>query len=85
MCQVLRLRDSERLREMEQQGKGMMMKKKVMVAIDESELSHYALEWTLENLGNTIHNSELVVFTAQPTAIDLGCTNNNLDEFCFSY
>lgn len=70
---------------MEQQGKGMMMKKKVMVAIDESELSHYALEWTLENLGNTIHNSELIVFTAQPTAIDLGYTSNNLDEFCFSY
>ncbi|XP_061990018.1 universal stress protein A-like protein isoform X2 [Rosa rugosa] len=54
---------------MEQQGEE-KMKKKVMVAIDESELSHYALEWTLENLGNTIHNSELLVFTAQPTTID---------------
>ncbi|XP_024193719.1 universal stress protein A-like protein isoform X1 [Rosa chinensis] len=68
---------------MEQQGEE-KMKKKVMVAIDESELSHYALEWTLENLGNTIHNSELLVFTAQPTTIDFGYTNNVLDPFCFT-
>ncbi|KAL6190330.1 hypothetical protein ACLB2K_036728 [Fragaria x ananassa] len=54
---------------MEQQGVE-KMKQKVMVAIDESELSRYALEWTLENLGNTIHNSELLVFTAQPITID---------------
>ncbi|KAL6187998.1 hypothetical protein ACLB2K_039393 [Fragaria x ananassa] len=54
---------------MEQQGVE-KMKQKVMVAIDESELSHYALEWTLENLGNTIQNSELLVFTAQPITID---------------
>ncbi|KAL8470675.1 hypothetical protein ACS0TY_033298 [Phlomoides rotata] len=43
-------------------------KKKVMVAIDESEFSHYALEWTLENLRETIEDSKLVVFTAQPLA-----------------
>ncbi|KAL8463227.1 hypothetical protein ACS0TY_033258 [Phlomoides rotata] len=43
-------------------------KKKVMVAIDESEFSHYALEWALENLRETIEDSKLVVFTAQPLA-----------------
>ncbi|KAL8472660.1 hypothetical protein ACS0TY_029756 [Phlomoides rotata] len=43
-------------------------KKKVMVAIDESEFSHNALEWTLENLRETIEDSKLVVFTAQPVA-----------------
>nr|XP_011464104.1 PREDICTED: universal stress protein A-like protein isoform X1 [Fragaria vesca subsp. vesca] len=64
---------------MEQQGVE-KMKQKVMLAIDESELSHYALEWTLENLGNTIHNSELLVFTAQPITIDFGYSN--IDEFC---
>ncbi|KAL5553149.1 hypothetical protein UlMin_040550 [Ulmus minor] len=46
-------------------------KKKVMVAIDESDCSHYALKWGLENLASTIHNSQLVIFTAQPRA-DLG-------------
>lgn len=46
-------------------------KKKVMVAIDESEFSHYALEWTLENLRETIQDSKLVIFTAQPVT-DLG-------------
>nr|DAD31816.1 TPA_asm: hypothetical protein HUJ06_010667 [Nelumbo nucifera] len=40
--------------------------KKVMVAIDESEFSHYALEWTLDNLHNSISTSPLVVFTVQP-------------------
>lgn len=43
-------------------------KKKVMVAIDESECSHYALEWTLQNLPQTIQNSKLYIFTAQPLA-----------------
>ncbi|CAL1392561.1 unnamed protein product [Linum trigynum] len=43
-------------------------KKKVMVAIDESEFSHYALEWTLTNLGDTISSSGLLLFTAQPLA-----------------
>lgn len=42
-------------------------KKKVMVAIDESEYSHYALQWTLDTLGETISNSGLIIFTAQPS------------------
>ncbi|XP_050374463.1 universal stress protein A-like protein isoform X2 [Argentina anserina] len=54
---------------MEQQGEE-KMKQKVMVAFNESELSQYALEWTLKNLGSAIHNSELLVFTAQPVTID---------------
>lgn len=41
-------------------------KKKVMVAIDESECSRYALQWTLDNLSQTIDNSQLVLFTVQP-------------------
>lgn len=40
--------------------------KKVMVAIDESEGSHFALVWVLENLKETITNSQLVIFMAQP-------------------
>ncbi|XP_009791886.1 universal stress protein A-like protein [Nicotiana tabacum] len=43
-------------------------KKKVMVAIDESECSFYALEWTLNNLYNSLLNSEIVLFTGQPIA-----------------
>ncbi|GMJ03302.1 hypothetical protein like AT1G68300 [Hibiscus trionum] len=42
------------------------MKKKVMVAIDESECSHYALQWALDNLGDTISASQLFIFNAQP-------------------
>ncbi|KAL0396778.1 UNVERIFIED_CONTAM: hypothetical protein Scaly_0126200 [Sesamum calycinum] len=45
-------------------------KKKVMVAIDESECSHYALKWTLQNLRDTIETSNLFIFTAQPV-VDL--------------
>lgn len=41
-------------------------KKKVMVAIDESECSRLALKWALDNLGETIANSELIIFTVQP-------------------
>ncbi|KAL6969870.1 hypothetical protein U1Q18_029585, partial [Sarracenia purpurea var. burkii] len=41
-------------------------KKKVMVAIDESENSHYALEWALKNLGNSIADSQLFIFHVQP-------------------
>ncbi|XP_050240966.1 universal stress protein A-like protein isoform X1 [Quercus robur] len=42
-------------------------KKQVMVAIDESECSRYALQWTLDNLSQTIDdNSQLVLFTVQP-------------------
>ncbi|VVA17988.1 PREDICTED: universal stress [Prunus dulcis] len=49
-------------------------KKKVMVAIDDSESSHYSLTWALENLADTIRNSELVVFTVQPTNSDFAYT-----------
>ncbi|CAA3010054.1 universal stress A [Olea europaea subsp. europaea] len=41
-------------------------KKKVMVAIDESEFSLYALKWTLQKLHDSLLNSELVLFTVQP-------------------
>lgn len=42
-------------------------KMKVMVSIDESEYSHHALEWTLDNLRKTITASQpLVVLTVQP-------------------
>ncbi|KAE8686902.1 putative acyl-CoA thioesterase [Hibiscus syriacus] len=41
-------------------------KKKVMVAIDESECSHYALHWALDNLRETISDSQLFIFNAQP-------------------
>ncbi|GFP85360.1 universal stress protein a-like protein [Phtheirospermum japonicum] len=53
------------MEEEQQQGE---MRKKVMVAIDESEYSHHALEWALENLRETLENSKLVIFTAQPVA-----------------
>ncbi|KAJ9140750.1 hypothetical protein P3X46_031358 [Hevea brasiliensis] len=39
---------------------------KVMVAIDESESSYYALTWVLNNLKNSIVNSPLLIFSAQP-------------------
>ncbi|KAL5726103.1 hypothetical protein ACHQM5_009173 [Ranunculus cassubicifolius] len=42
--------------------------KKVMVAIDETEWSLYALEWALDNLADSISSSSLVIFTAQPQA-----------------
>ncbi|KAF4360805.1 hypothetical protein F8388_015128 [Cannabis sativa] len=48
-----------------------MEKKKVMVAIDESDCSHYALQWALDNLHHTILDSKLVIFTVQST-VDLG-------------
>ncbi|XP_028768263.1 universal stress protein A-like protein [Neltuma alba] len=46
-------------------------KKKVMVGIDESECSRYALEWTLQNLAHTLADSKLIIFSAQPID-DLG-------------
>ncbi|XP_009356255.1 universal stress protein YxiE [Pyrus x bretschneideri] len=39
--------------------------KKVMVAIDESESSHYALMWVLDNLKDSITDSPLTIFMAQ--------------------
>ncbi|KAK1299174.1 hypothetical protein QJS10_CPB14g00354 [Acorus calamus] len=49
-------------------------KKRVMVAIDESECSHHALEWALDNLRESISSSAsasdedrlLTIYTAQP-------------------
>ncbi|XP_018806489.1 universal stress protein A-like protein [Juglans regia] len=46
-------------------------KKKVMVAIDESECSRCALQWALDNLRETIANSDLLIFTVQPI-VDFG-------------
>ncbi|EEF35359.1 conserved hypothetical protein [Ricinus communis] len=40
-------------------------KQKVMVAIDESEYSQYALQWALNHLKATIIHSQLVIFTVQ--------------------
>ncbi|GLU04728.1 hypothetical protein SLE2022_218630 [Rubroshorea leprosula] len=39
-----------------------IIKKKVMVAVDESDCSYYALQWALENLANTISDSQLIIF-----------------------
>ncbi|XP_020267848.1 uncharacterized protein LOC109843323 isoform X2 [Asparagus officinalis] len=39
-------------------------KKRVMVAIDESECSHHALKWTLTNLRETL-TYPIIVFTVQ--------------------
>jgi len=47
-------------------GGGGAAERKVMVAIDESDYSHYALTWVLENLKESIINSSLVIFMAQP-------------------
>ncbi|KDP29424.1 hypothetical protein JCGZ_18345 [Jatropha curcas] len=41
--------------------------KKVMVAIDESESTYYALMWVLDNLKEWVTNSPLVIFSAQPS------------------
>ncbi|OAY31331.1 hypothetical protein MANES_14G103600v8 [Manihot esculenta] len=40
--------------------------RKVMVAIDESEYSHYALIWVLDNLKESLPRSPLFIFMAQP-------------------
>ncbi|GAV66290.1 Usp domain-containing protein [Cephalotus follicularis] len=42
-------------------------RKKVMVAIDESEHSYYALMWVLNNLKELITTAPLVIFAALPT------------------
>ncbi|XP_010542168.1 PREDICTED: universal stress protein A-like protein [Tarenaya hassleriana] len=50
-----------------EEEKGLTKKmKKVMVAIDESDCSKRALSWTLEYLKDSILDSEIIVFTAQP-------------------
>ncbi|KAJ4974569.1 hypothetical protein NE237_007743 [Protea cynaroides] len=43
-------------------------KKKVMVAIDESEFSHYALEWVLTKFRDSISTSQIVIFTVEPNS-----------------
>ncbi|KAD4983054.1 hypothetical protein E3N88_19725 [Mikania micrantha] len=50
---------------------GSMMKKKMMVAIDDSESSQHALNWALKTLGSTLVDSELVIYTAQ-SPVDIG-------------
>ncbi|XP_071739308.1 uncharacterized protein [Rutidosis leptorrhynchoides] len=47
------------------------MKNKVMVAIDDSEFSEYALKWALETLTSTLFDSELLIYTAR-TPVDIG-------------
>ncbi|KAF3431884.1 hypothetical protein FNV43_RR26620 [Rhamnella rubrinervis] len=51
---------------MEKEKEGKCKRKKVMVAIDESESSYYALIWVLENLKESISTSPLVIFATQP-------------------
>ncbi|XP_011007756.1 PREDICTED: universal stress protein A-like protein [Populus euphratica] len=45
---------------------GVPLERKVMVAVDDGEHSHYALMWVLNNLEESITKSPLVIFTAQP-------------------
>ncbi|KAJ0642754.1 putative rossmann-like alpha/beta/alpha sandwich protein [Helianthus annuus] len=47
------------------------MKNKVMVAIDDSEYSHHALNWALNTLRSTLVDSEVVIYTAR-TPVDIG-------------
>ncbi|XP_044492256.1 universal stress protein YxiE-like [Mangifera indica] len=39
--------------------------KKVMLAIDESDYSYYALMWVLENLKDSINKGQFIIFMAQ--------------------
>lgn len=41
-------------------------KKQVMVAIDESDCSKHALRWTLAYLKDSLADSDIILFTAQP-------------------
>ncbi|GLJ11121.1 hypothetical protein SUGI_0143650 [Cryptomeria japonica] len=59
--------------------------KKIMVAVDESEFSHYALEWALNNLQLYGKDVSLVVLHAQPfiainSAATMGVTPPELIE-----
>lgn len=64
-------------------------KKKVMVAIDVSECSHYAMQWMLENLHDIVSKSELIIFTALPAnsgyvyASTFGGTRKFPSSICF--
>ncbi|CAH9121233.1 unnamed protein product [Cuscuta epithymum] len=46
-------------------------KERVMIAIDESEFSCYAIEWTLQHFHASLLNSQIVLFTVQPI-VDYG-------------
>lgn len=37
-----------------------------MLAIDESEQSHYALMWVLDNIKESVSKFPLIIFMAQP-------------------
>ncbi|KAK2979958.1 hypothetical protein RJ640_017973 [Escallonia rubra] len=39
---------------------------RVMVAIEESDASGYALDWALHNLGESLAKAHLVIYTVQP-------------------
>ncbi|KAI4357804.1 hypothetical protein L6164_001728 [Bauhinia variegata] len=67
---------------MEEKEKG--FKKKVMVVIDESDDSHYALIWVLENLKEVASNSSLTIFATQPFP-DLNHGSAQLGLGRFSY
>lgn len=59
--------------------------KKIMVAVDDSEFSHYALQWALSNLHLYGSDVSLVVFHAQPLAVfnsaaTMGVTSPELIE-----
>ena len=58
---------------------GARLERKVMVAIDDSECSHYALMWVLDNLEESITKSPLVIFNAQPPP-----TNNSFTAAALS-
>ncbi|KAK9051092.1 hypothetical protein SSX86_027718 [Deinandra increscens subsp. villosa] len=47
------------------------MKKRVMVAIDDSEYSQHALSWALKTLVSTMVDSEVVIYTAR-APVDMG-------------
>ncbi|KAL6621178.1 hypothetical protein ACP70R_033610 [Stipagrostis hirtigluma subsp. patula] len=49
----------------QQEGRGEPRRQKVMVAVDESECSRYALGWALRNLGSTLA-PPLLLLTVQP-------------------
>jgi nucleotide-binding universal stress UspA family protein len=43
-------------------------KKKILIAIDETDFSHYALDWALETLRDTILHSELILLSVAPVS-----------------
>ncbi|KAI4357803.1 hypothetical protein L6164_001727 [Bauhinia variegata] len=67
---------------MEEKEKG--FEKKVMMVIDESEQSYYALIWVLENLKEVASNSSLTIFATQPFP-DLNHGSAQLGLGRFSY